>query len=154
MYDPALSTLGENGVKRKEIQCTQVSNTSSQDMHINVSEYGPKRMRLNDMGAFVDTEHLGFGRSQHNILQQLQQNAIVSQAMNNLLSPGVTASEAQLRSIDMKIIAVEKEIWLRQQRRRQNQLLSVLSCHAPMGMAMATNQSLDSLQGGLNLLQH
>ena len=76
--------------------------------------------------------------------------------MNNLLSPGVTASEAQLRSIDMKIIAVEKEIWLRQQRRRQNQLLSVLSCHAPMGMAMAmaTNQSLDSLQGGLNLLQH
>ena len=30
--------------------------------------------------------------------------------MNNLLSPGVTASEAQLRSIDMKIIAVEKEI--------------------------------------------
>mgnify|MGYP000273856508 CR=1 FL=1 len=88
------------------------------------------------------------------VLQQLQQNAIVAQAMSNVLVPSVAASEAKLRSIDMNIIAVEKEIWLRQQRRRQNQLLSVLSCHAPMGMAMATNQSLDSLQGGLNLLQH
>ena len=77
-YEPALSTLGENGMKRKEIECTQANNTSSLDMNINVSEYGPKRMRLHDMGAFVDTEHLGYGRSQHNILQQLQQNAIVS----------------------------------------------------------------------------
>ena len=153
-YDPALCTLGDNGIKRKVTESTQVINSSSIDMNINVSEHGPKRMRLNDMNAFVGTQQLGFGGSQHNILQQLQQNAIVTKAINSMLRPSVAASEAELRSIDMNIIAVEKEIWLRQQRRQQNQLLSVLSHRAPMAMDMAINPSLNSLKDALNMLQH
>lgn len=158
---PVWNTTRAIDIKRKIIESTQTSNISDLGLHINEAEHDVKRIRLSNIQELLVAQNFGSTSNRDDVLQQRQRDLITANATSPFLNyplsidnntSGVAASEAKLRSIQMDIMAVEREIYLRQQKRQQNQLLSRLSYQRPV--ATTPNTSLESFQKALAVLQY